>query len=459
MATSSNSGFAGFPGPQILNLVFTGKRLGKGAYATVLEVEWNGTRCAAKRLHDVLLEDDSPGGAERLVSIFATECVTWAKLRHPGIVQFLGVYKEPTASSSLPVLVMERMDTSLWKYLEEHSKEQFPLRLKALILRQVSQALAFLHNQDPPVVHHDLSGNNVLLNIIALEAKVSDFGMSRAVQQSSRNPTSIKGTQVFMPPEALEKVPKYGTSLDVFSFGNLVISTVTHEWPNPESSTKYDGDQLIALNELERRTHHIELFSAEEKQLFQHMVSQCLENRPDRRPSSVMLVQKLRDIESALMVCDDVDPAEVRMRLLAKEEECRRKEEALRVKDEEIRKKGEALREKDEALRQKDEVIEEKDEEIRQKEEALSEKDEALRGKDEALQEKAEVLKGKDEVIEEKHEEIRQKDEALSMKVEELRTKDTMIESLRESIDALREEPILNCLQPLDDQAAAQKVS
>ena len=444
MAASSNSGFAGFPGPQILNLVFTGKRLGKGAYATVLEVEWNGKRCAAKRLHDVLLEDDSPGGAERLVSNFATECVTWAKLRHPGIVRFLGVYKEPTASS-LPVLVMERMDTSLWKYLKEHSKEQFPLRLKALVLRQVSQALDFLHNQDPPVVHHDLSGNNVLLNIIALEAKVSDFGMSRAVQQSSRNPTSIKGTQVFMPPEALEKVPKYGTSLDVFSFGNLVISTVTHEWPNPESSTKYDGDQLIALNELQRRTHHIELFSAEEKQLFQHMVSQCLENRPDRRPSSVMLVQKLRDIESALMVCDDVDPAEVRMRLLAKEEECRRK--------------GEALREKDEALRQKDEVIEEKDEEIRQKEEALSEKDEALRGKDEALQEKAKVLKEKDEVIEEKHEEIRQKDEALSMKIEELRTKDRMIESLRESIDAQSEEPISNCLQPLDDQAVAQKVS
>ena len=123
-----------FPGLLISNLVFTNTKLGKGADATVYEVTWNGTPCAAKRLHEILLEDESPGGTEKLLSNFEAECVTWSKLRHPGVVQFLGVYLE--RGSRLPVLIMEKMDTSLRKYLENHSKEEVPLSLKTFILRQ-----------------------------------------------------------------------------------------------------------------------------------------------------------------------------------------------------------------------------------------------------------------------------------------------------------------------------------
>ena len=117
-----------FPGLIISNLEFTDIRLGRGADATVYAVEWNGTVCAAKRLHEILLEDESPGGADKFISNFEAECLTWSKLRHPGVVQFLGVYME--GRSRLPVLVMEKMDTSLRTYLEYHSKEEFPLHQK-----------------------------------------------------------------------------------------------------------------------------------------------------------------------------------------------------------------------------------------------------------------------------------------------------------------------------------------
>ena len=121
---------ASFHGLLITNLVFTDVKLGRGADATVFQVEWNGTVCAVKRLHDILLEDQSPGGVAKLIGNFEAECLTWSKLRHPGVVQFLGVYFE--RNSRLPVLVMEKMDTSLRTYLEDHSKEEFPLNLKAL---------------------------------------------------------------------------------------------------------------------------------------------------------------------------------------------------------------------------------------------------------------------------------------------------------------------------------------
>ena len=322
-----------FPGLIISNLVFTDVRLGRGADATVYAVEWNGTVCAAKRLHEILLEDESDGGVAKLIGNFEAECLTWSKLRHPAVVQFLGVYLE--GKSRLPVLVMEKMDTSLRTYLEDHSKEEFPLHQKTFVLRQVTQALAYLHSQNPPLVHHDLSPNNVLLNVASFVTKVSDFGMSRAVNPSiiSRK-TSIKGTLAFMAPEALNVPPRYNEKLDVFSFGNVLICTLTHEWPNPSSPNQYQGDKLVAFSELQRREHHVVKFTAQEKQLFQSIVCQCLENRPHIRPSSAMLVQELRHIESTLPGDDRVSASteQLRQQLTAKEEECRQHEEVVAEK-------------------------------------------------------------------------------------------------------------------------------
>ena len=384
-----------FPGLLISNLVLTEERLGRGADATVFAAEWNGTVCAAKRLHDILLEDESPGGVAKLISNFEAECLRWSKLRHPGVVQFLGVHMD--RKSRLPVLVMEKMDTSLRTHLEDHSKEEFPLHQKAFVLRQVTQALAYLHSQNPPLVHHDLSPNNVLLNAFSFVTKISDFGMSRAINPSAlTRKSSIKGTLAFMAPEALHDPPRYNEKLDIFSFGNVVISTLTHEWPNPGPPNQYRGDQLVALSELQRREHYVVKFSTQEKQLFLPIVHQCLENRPDKRPSSVVLVQELRGIESTLPSHVAASIEHLQQQLSAKEDECREKDEALKEKDEALKEKDETLKEKNEALKEKNEALKEKDEALKEKNEALKEKDEALKENDEALKEKNEALKEKD---------------------------------------------------------------
>ena len=376
-----------FRGLVIENVLFTDAKLGSGSDATVFEVDWNGTVCAAKRLHEILLEDQSSGGVAKLISNFEAECLTWSKLRHPGVVQFLGVHMD--RRSRLPVLVMEKMDTSLRTYLEEHSKEEFPLHQKSFVLRQVTQALAYLHSQNPPLVHHDLSPNNVLLNVVSFATKVSDFGMSRAINPSALSrKSSIKGTQAFMAPEALHDPPRYNEKLDVFSFGNVVISTLTHEWPNPGPPTKYEGDVFVAVTELQRREHYVVKFTAQEKQLFLPIVRQCLENRPDKRPSSVMLVQELRRIESTLSSGSHVaTPIEhLRQQLSAKEEECRQKDEAMKDKDIATR----AMQADIQQLRSQNSVLHQqlaaKEAEVRQSEEVVREKNATIRAQQAEIQ-------------------------------------------------------------------------
>ena len=454
-----------FPGLLITNLVFTDTKLGRGACATVYEVDWNGTPCAAKRLHEILLEDDSPGGADKLIANFETECITWSKLRHPGVVQFLGVYLERV--SRPPVLVMEKMDTSLRRYLEDHSKKEFPLHLKAFVLLQICQALAYLHGQNPPLVHHDLSPNNVLLNVVSFVTKLTDFGMSRAINPSTiTRKSSIKGTPAFMSPEALQNPPRYNEKLDVFSLGNVILSILTHEWPDPDPPNQFQGNQLIALDEFQRRERYVVLFTAQEKQLFLPIVCQCLENRPDKRPSSAVLVPELRRIESSLTSGGHVAAPneQLRQQLSAKEEECRQKEEALQEKakalEEKDEQKDEALREKGNAPREKDEALREKDKALREKDKALLEKDEALREKDEALhttlKEKDEALREKDEAL---HMALKENNEAMREKDEELRKKNTSIQILKISAQSHQDtiQAQLDTIQPLQDIIQTQQ--
>ena len=356
-----------FPNLLISDLVFTDTQLGVGSDATVYEVIWRGTVCAAKRLHDILLQDQSPGGAEKLISNFEAECLTWSKLRHPGVVQFLGVHLE--RNSRLPVLVIEKMDTSLRKYCESHGKKEFPLHLKAFVLRQICQALAYLHGQNPPLVHHDLSPNNVLLNVVSFVTNLTDFGMSRAINPSTLSrKSSVKGTPAFMSPEALHDPPRYNETLDAFSFGNIILSILTHEWPNPGPPTKYEGDKIVGLTELQRRERYVAMFTAQEKQLFLPTVRQCLENRPDKRPSSAVLVRELRRIESSLPNGSHVAaPIEqLQQQLSAKEEECRQKDEALREKDKALKANDIALREKDATIKSQHDTIREQQAEIDQ---------------------------------------------------------------------------------------------
>ena len=209
----------------------TDRKLGSDAFGTVFEVEWNGTTCAAKFMHEIFKEILSAEEKQACIAAFEKECATWSALTHPQIVQFLGIYFDP---SYTPVMVLEKMDASLRSLLESTSKEDFPLINKVVILRQVAQGLVYLHSHCPKLVHHDLSPNNILVNEVTYLTKLTDFGMTRAIDAASlTRSSSIKGTPGFMPPEALRYPPHYDDKLDVFSYGNLIIMTVTHEWPTP----------------------------------------------------------------------------------------------------------------------------------------------------------------------------------------------------------------------------------
>jgi len=69
----------------------TGNEIGRGAYGRVFEVNYEGTLCAAKELHALLLQYAQGDNLQKIKDDFLSECQIWSTLRHPCVVQFLGL--------------------------------------------------------------------------------------------------------------------------------------------------------------------------------------------------------------------------------------------------------------------------------------------------------------------------------------------------------------------------------
>ena len=170
-----------------------GKDIGVGAYGKVFEVDYCGMVYAAKEIHSILVQGVRRDEFEATKKAFLTECIRSGSLAHQNVVLFLGVY-DPAAGgqSLLPVLVMERMQESLTSVVEKYPN--IPMYVKLSMLLDVSRGLWYLHTHYPPIVHRDLSPNNVLLTS-QFVAKISDLGVAKVIQaDSTKTKTRAPGT-------------------------------------------------------------------------------------------------------------------------------------------------------------------------------------------------------------------------------------------------------------------------
>ena len=281
--------------------VHTSKVLGTGSYGSVVKATLDHLPCAAKILHTIFFRSDDPGAVD-FAARFDQECAILRELKHPCIVQFLGVVQDPT--NRRPILLMELMEESLTGFLER-SATSLPYHIQVNITHDIALALVYLHGNN--IIHRDLSSNNVLLNA-GSRTKVTDFGMSKMVEANPRMTrskiTQCPGTPVFMPPEALRAKPRYSDKLDTFSLGVLMVQIITRIFPAPtdaeivlEDDSAPTGEKIILIPELERRKKDMDKVPSTHTLL--PIALHCLKDRDRERPTAAQLCQRLEQLKAA----------------------------------------------------------------------------------------------------------------------------------------------------------------
>jgi len=199
-----------------------GQVIGEGNYGDVFQSVYLGTDVAVKQ---ILL--DEPAYAkyiEREIRILAT-------LRHPFILQFLGV---STHDGDI-YIVTEFLSAG---DLNELMARSMPAGLTATaglrIATQLAQAMVYLHSKS--IVHRDLKPDNILLDA-RNNIRLADFGLARVLRvdrgtERGRSLT-VCGTDGFIAPEVMLGMA-YTRHCDVFGFGMCLAQLMTHREPGED---------------------------------------------------------------------------------------------------------------------------------------------------------------------------------------------------------------------------------
>jgi serine/threonine protein kinase len=248
---------------------------------------------------------------------------------------------------------MEFLPTNLTFCIEQYGI--LPKEISYSILHDVALGLCYLHSQTPPIIHRDLSSNNVLLTP-NMTAKISDLGVARILNltplQVSRM-TQTPGTPAYMPPEVMVANPKYDSSIDIFSYGILMIHTLTGKWPEPQvGPIRARPTRLIPVSEAERRDVFLQAIGSDHP-LLNH-IRKCIDNHPRLRPRASDIVKHLADALSHFPASSMANRLEMLRRIESHEEERKQFQETL---SQEKQKLTRQLAEKTRALEEKDAKI------------------------------------------------------------------------------------------------------
>ena len=277
------------------------QELGRGAYGRVFTVKYREKIYAAKEIHSLLLEVTSPEEKRKIKSTFLRECYHCSLLSHPNIVRFIGVYYPERNLRLFPVMVMELMAESLTHYVK---KPNISMKMKTSILYDVAFGLRYLHSYNPPIIHRDLSPNNVLMSRDSV-AKISDLGVAKVVRADSRATqtmlTKAPGTVDFMPPESFGEMQIYNTSLDIFSYAGIVLHVVNQQWPSTANQISTDSmtGKVRGLSEVERRQVHLDKMEGG-AEVLKPLVKACLHNLSSKRPTIAAVFKLLEPLKVSM---------------------------------------------------------------------------------------------------------------------------------------------------------------
>ncbi|XP_031117192.1 putative leucine-rich repeat receptor-like protein kinase At2g19210 isoform X2 [Ipomoea triloba] len=206
---------------EILNITENFKRvLGKGGFGTVYHGCLGNRQVAVK----VLSQSSVQGYHE-----FQTEAELLTRVHHRNLTSLVGYCYEDINTA----LVYEFMaNGNLRDVLSGRTSHVLSWIERLQIAMDSAQGLDYLHNGcKPPIIHRDVKTTNILLNE-KLQAKIADFGLSRAftVEENSYVSTKVVGTPGYLDPEYFES-RRLTEKSDVFSFGIVILELISGRLP------------------------------------------------------------------------------------------------------------------------------------------------------------------------------------------------------------------------------------
>lgn len=251
------------------------EEIGSGSFGQVLKASYFGTEVAVKKLFNV---DD-----KMMQKYIQRELATLKNIRHPNVVQFMGLSKNESGIFIVTEFVPGGDLTSILG----NGDLKISWKILVKIAIETAQAMAYIHAKG--VVHRDLKCSNLLIDE-NWKVKVCDFGMAR---QQVKDPKALRslgwsmticGTDEYMAPEVLLG-DDYNEKADVFSFGICLSEMILRRIPTQRGlARRYAFDENLFRS----------LCPPSCPSSLAQLVIICCQTEPSRRPTFAALLRLLQ---------------------------------------------------------------------------------------------------------------------------------------------------------------------
>ncbi|CAN1319145.1 G-type lectin S-receptor-like serine/threonine-protein kinase RKS1 [Linum perenne] len=268
-------------------------KLGEGGYSLVYKGKLpNGKEVAVKRL-----SKNSSQGLEQ----FKNEVLLIAKLQHRNLVKLHGCCIEDDEQMLIyEYLPYNSLDSLL--FVDESQRLFLDWKKRFNIIVGIARGILYLHQDSRfRIIHRDLKPSNILLDG-ELNPKISDFGMARMLEgdQVEGKTSRIGGTYGYMSPE-YAIFGRYSVKSDVFSFGVILLETVTGKKINGFSQDDSSSNLISHVWELWKAGRAAEIIdstlpldSTNEALRCIRIGLLCVEENPADRPDMLAVIFMLK---------------------------------------------------------------------------------------------------------------------------------------------------------------------
>jgi len=160
---------------------------------------------------------------ERLSAKLKHESDILTRLDHPGVVKLLDCFVEDYRG----YLVLEFVEGCSLKELVQNEGPQSEAFVRE-VGAKLCRVLIYLHDFYPPVIHRDLTPDNIMLNLVG-EIKVVDFNVARQLENATG--ATVVGKHAYIPPEQFRGKPC--PQSDIYALGATLFFLLTAEEPEP----------------------------------------------------------------------------------------------------------------------------------------------------------------------------------------------------------------------------------
>jgi mitogen-activated protein kinase kinase 1 len=220
---------------------------------------------------------------EKMKANIETEVKTLHNCKCPHIIKCYASYFENGAIN----IVLEFMDKGTLLDVLKRVKK-IPEEILGIISHQILTGLEYLHSK-ARIVHRDIKPTNILVSSKGL-AKISDFGVSGTIYDSSIGRNTLVGTYIYMSPERIDN-KQYSFVSDIWSFAMSIVECALGYYPYLMYNDERNLADFWTLSKIIKDKPAPELNPNEFSAEFIDFIQKCLEKDPTKRSNATALLK------------------------------------------------------------------------------------------------------------------------------------------------------------------------